>query len=139
MSLFSPMTTMIWPFSSGFFAGLFVWGSFTDWPFWSMGVTTMKMIRSTSTTSTSGVTLMSALTLGLLSSIRDSMLLQEEVDELGGGVGHLDLEALETVREVVEGHDRRDGDEQSERGRDQRLGDAGGDRADSARAAGGHA
>ena len=34
-------------------------GSVTGLPRWSMGVITMKMISSTSTTSTSGVTLMS--------------------------------------------------------------------------------
>ncbi len=38
------------------------WGSTTGFPRWSIGVMTMKMMSSTSTTSTSGVTLMSLLT-----------------------------------------------------------------------------
>src|SRR6476659_1688234 len=108
ISWFLLMATRIWFFSSGFLAGLFVCGSCTACPFWSMGVTTMKMIRSTSTTSTRGVTLMSDLTLPLLSSIGRPVLLQEEVDELGGRVGHLDLEPLQTVGEIVERHDRGD-------------------------------
>jgi hypothetical protein len=37
-----------------------VFGSETETPWWSMGAVTMKMIRSTSITSTRGVTLMSA-------------------------------------------------------------------------------
>src|SRR5215510_2637109 len=132
---------MIWAFSSGFFGGLAVVGSCTAGPFWSMGVTTMKMISSTRTTSTSGVTLISDFTASALMTLcmRRLVLLQEEVHELRGGVGHLDLEALEPGREVVERHDRGDRDEEPERGRDQRLGDSGGDRADAAGAGGRHA
>ena len=44
-------------------------GRVTALPRWSMGVITMKMMRSTSTTSTSGVTLMSLLTPLLPTSI----------------------------------------------------------------------
>src|ERR1035441_2210960 len=44
---------------SGFLSGRSVCGSVTGLPFWSIGVTTMKMMRRTRHTSTSGVTLMS--------------------------------------------------------------------------------
>src|SRR5512139_2374634 len=126
---------MIWLFSSGFLGGSSVIGSFTAAPFWSMGVTTMKMIRSTSTTSTRGVTLMSDRTLSALTlCTRGLVLLEEEVHELGRGVGHLDLEALEPRREIVERHDRGDGDEDPERRRDERLGDTGRHGGETARA-----
>src|SRR5882672_4476709 len=100
-----------------------------------MGVTTMKMIRSTRHTSTRGVTLMSDLTspaeplptcMGShpLSPHRDVLLLDEEVHQFGGGVVHLEDEVVHPAGEDVEDPDRRDGDEESEGGRDQRLGDA---------------
>src|SRR5512139_1143699 len=105
---------MIWLFSSGFLGGSSVIGSFTAAPFWSMGVTTMKMISSTSTTSTRGVTLMSDRTLPDLGiSTRHSLLLQEEVHDFRGGVGHLDLEPLVEAGEVVERHHRGNGHQQA--------------------------
>ena len=83
----------------------------TGGPFWSIGVMTMKMINSTSITSTSGVTLIAELTVATLTlCTRRLVLLQEEVEKLGRGVRHLDLEPLEPRREVVERHDRGDGD-----------------------------
>src|SRR5262245_2245208 len=113
-----------WLLSSGFFGGSDAFGSTTGGPFWSIGVTTMKMMSSTSTTSTRGVTLMSERTLSTLTlCIQGFVLLEEEIHELGGGVRHLDLEPLEPRREVVERHDRGDGDEDPERRRDERLGD----------------
>src|SRR5262245_58943687 len=83
-----PTPIMIWAFSSGFFGGFDVVGSWTAGPFCSMGVTTMKMIRSTRTTSTSGVTLISDFTASALTTLcmRSFVLLQEEVHELRGGV-----------------------------------------------------
>src|SRR5262245_26511222 len=100
-------TTMrICVLSSGFFGGSEAFGSTTGGPFWSIGVTTMKMMSSTSTTSTRGVTLMSERTLSTLTlCMQRFVLLQEEVHELGRRVRHLDLEPLEPGREVVERHD----------------------------------
>src|SRR6266852_2780730 len=105
-----------------------------------MGVITMKMIRSTSITSTMGVTLMSA-TIGgaFFSSIKGagttgfqlaSFLrlacpgalrpLQEVVDQLGAGVAHLDVERFDPVREVVVHPHGRDGHKQTDGGGYQR-------------------
>src|SRR5277367_1536482 len=57
-------TTMASSFSaSGMRSGLFTWAKSTLTPFCNMGVITMKMISSTSITSTMGVTLMFELTL----------------------------------------------------------------------------
>src|SRR5687767_8085061 len=108
----------------------------------------MKMISSTSMTSIIGVTLMSALTadwpatslpvdmataahrllrLELLGEDRATELapdaLDEVVDELLRRVRHLDREVFDLGREVVVRPHRRDRDQQTERGRDQRLGD----------------
>src|SRR6188474_2063380 len=107
-------------------------GRVTAAPFCSMGVTTMKMISSTSITSTSGVTLMLELTLPLGNSTADSLLLQEEGHHVGGRVGHLDLEALVDIGEVVVAHDRGDGDQEPHRGGHQRLRDPGRHRCDAA-------
>src|SRR5512140_2894404 len=109
-------------FDSGFLSGRSVCGSMTGLPFCSIGVTTMKMMRRTRHTSTSGVTLMS-----LFMSCRPPKLsipiavcsfdpshpcgktlrglgglaLHEVVDELGSRVRHLHLEALDLVQEEV--------------------------------------
>src|SRR5213080_1483367 len=115
-----------------------------------MGVTIMKMIRSTSITSISGVTLMSALTADLalalvtdratglrrllrLEFLREDRAaelradaLDQVVDQLLRGVGHLDGEEVDLGGEVVVEPDRRNGDDETERGRDQRLRDTGG-------------
>src|SRR6185295_3900347 len=132
---------------SGIFAGEAVSGSWTSTPFWSSGVTTMKMINSTRQTSTNGVTLMSPRTptsaIGCCRlanlCISSPLSLHEEVDQLRGGVRHLDLQALDAAGEVVEHPGGRNRDEQAERGGDQRFGDTRGNRADAARAGGGHA
>src|ERR1700730_16939040 len=129
---------------SGIFSGTLVSGRATSMPFCSSGVTTMKMISSTRQTSTRGVTLIWLLTsrtrLGL--TRRGSIpapLLHEEVDQLGGGVRHLDLQPLQLVGEVVEDPGCRDGDEETQGRGHQRLGDAGRHRADAARAGQRHA
>src|SRR5436309_602901 len=75
-------------------------------PFCSSGVTTMKMMRSTRQTSTSGVTLMSDFTspapplptcMGShsLSAHGDVLLLNEEVHDLRRGVVHLQDEVVD--------------------------------------------
>src|SRR5207247_2566044 len=108
-------------------------GRRTSTPDCSIGVTTMKMMRSTRQTSTSGVTLMSPLIssglpppgpnamLGLLScrgrgAARSyaRLVLDEVVDELRRRVRHLHLEAIDLVQEVVVHPDRRNGHEESE-------------------------
>ena len=59
-----------------------------------------------------------------------SALLDEVVDQLAGGVVHLDVEGFHLAGEVVEGHNRRDGDQQAESGGDQGFRDTAGDCAD---------
>src|SRR2546430_2159144 len=108
----------------------------------------MKMISSTNITSISGVTLMSALTAaralvadratGLRRLLRLEFLredraaelrpdaLDQIVDQLLRGVRHLDGEEVDLGREVVVEPDRRNGDDETERGRDQRFRDTGG-------------
>src|ERR1700682_1585320 len=48
--------------------------------------------------------------------------LQEVVDQLGAGVPHLHVESFDFVREVVEHHDRGDGNEQSDSGGNEGFG-----------------
>src|SRR5690349_11172246 len=126
-------------------------------PFAISGVTIMKMMSSTSITSISGVTLMSALTAaralvadratGLRRLLRLEFLredraaelradaLNQVVDQLLRGVGHLDGEKVDLRGEVVVQPYRRNGDDEAERGGDQCLGDTGGHRRERAAAA----
>src|SRR4030095_16106248 len=128
---------------SGFLSGLSACGIWTLTPFWSRGVTTMKMIRSTRHTSTRGVTLMSLCSLSrpppppmpMKRLLRGELSARaapfdEVVDQFVRGIRHLDLETLDVVHEDVEHPHRRDGDEEPERRRDERLGDSGRDRRD---------
>src|SRR4029077_6625100 len=125
--------------------GLAVAGSETSTPFCNIGVTTMKMINSTSQTSTRGVTLMSLRTprtsVGLLclGSMLAPLPLHEEVDQLRRRVRHLDLQPLEHVGEVVEHPGPRDGDRETKGGGHERLGDTGRDGADAGGSGEGHA
>ena len=57
-------------------------------------------------------------------------LLDEVIHQLAGGVVHFHVEGFYAAAEVVEGHNGRDGDEQSECRGDQRLRDTAGNRAD---------
>src|SRR6266436_3874573 len=115
-----------------------------------IGVTIMKMMSSTSITSMSGVTLMSALTAarvlaadratGLGALLRLEFLgedgapelgadaLDQVVDQLLRGVGHLHREEVDLGGEVVVQPYGRNRDEQAERRGDQRFRDAGRDR-----------
>src|SRR5262249_31629097 len=136
-------------------------GSLTSTPFWSMGVMTMKMMRRTIMMSAMGVTLMFAIgpplspptaidmescscgRPGPLGSRPDPLrrsggLLDEVVEELGAGVVHLHVEALDLAVEVVERPHRGHGHEEAERGGDEGLRDARGDRRDAARSREGH-
>src|SRR5437870_4937363 len=135
-------------------------GSFTSTPFWSMGVMTMKMMSRTIMMSAIGVTLMSAIAppflpptaIAMANSLRAAAgrpaavrprglraLLDEVVEQLRAGVVHLHVEALDLAREVVVRPHRRHRHEQAEGGGDERLGDAGRDGGDAARAGEGHA
>src|SRR2546422_5238551 len=139
------METRILPLSSPCAFGFAVSGRLTSGPFRICGAITMKMISSTSTTSTSGVMLMAACILaGSASRIGlpprrgrrqldlrqldlrhlDSRRLEQAVHELGRSPIHLDLEILELACETVEGDDGRDRDEDAQASRDQGLGDA---------------
>src|SRR5215211_603313 len=143
-----PRTTSLSPSGRG--SRFLPFGSVALNPAAISGVTIMKMISSTSMTSIIGVTLMSALTaptpalpvdmataghrlLGLefLGEDRTPELaphaLDQVVDQLFRGVGHLDREVLDLGREVVVGPHRRDRNHEAEGGRDQRLGDTGRD------------
>src|SRR5271165_7160789 len=108
----------------------------------SIGVMTIKMISSTSITSTIGVTLMLEFTFDpssrftiAISSTSPSFLnsavygcaglrlpadgpatLQEVVNQLARAVVHFHVEGFHLVGEIVEHHDGRDGDEQSDSG-----------------------
>src|SRR5437867_1312627 len=109
----------------------------------------IMMMSSTSMTSTSGVTLMSALRAPLEApmSIAISVfpcsatgatgalrcLLDKVVDQLRRGVVHFDVEVLDAAGQVVVEPHRRNRHEESERGLDQRFRDAGGHGAEAAR------
>src|SRR5467141_4691845 len=143
---------------SGRFSGLAERGIVAWQPAAIRGVTIMKMISSTSITSISGVTLMSALTaaralvadratglrrllrLQFLREDRASELrpdaLDQIVDQFLRGVGHLDGEEVDLGREVVVEPHRRNGDDESERRRDQRFRDNGGNGPERAAATG---
>src|SRR5256712_9056891 len=141
----SSMETRIRPLSSPCEFGFVVFGRLTSGPFRICGAITMKMIRSTSTTSTSGVMLMVAcILLGSPSRIARPFLFnsrrldfihfdvkllelryfEQAVHELGRSPIHLDLESLNLAREVVEGDDGRNCDEDTQGRRDQGLSDA---------------
>src|SRR5258708_6837931 len=138
----SSMETRIRPLSSPCAFGFVVFGRLTSGPFRICGAITMKMSSSTSTTSTSGVMLMVACLLpGSLSRIGrpvrfvprrldfnhfDVKLLElwyfeQPVHKLGRSPIHLDMESLKFAREVVEGDDGRNCDEDTEGRRDQGL------------------
>src|SRR5690242_3028507 len=110
------------------------------------GVTIMKMINSTNITSIIGVTLMLALTAALvlaadratgLARLLGLEFLREDraaelrpdaadqiVDQLFGGVGHLDRDEVDLGREVVVEPHRRNRRDEADRRRDQSLRDA---------------
>src|SRR6266704_1224899 len=99
----------------------------------------MKMISSTSTTSTSGVILMAACIFAgsptrmgpprhLDVPQLDLRHLEQAVHELGRSPVHLDVESLYLAREEIERDDGRDRDEDAQGRRDQGFGDAARDR-----------
>src|SRR5689334_8650283 len=141
-----------WRFSGFSARGIEAWN-----PAVISGVTIMKMINNTNITSIIGVTLMLALTAALaltadratgLARLLGLEFLREDraselradaadqvVDQLFGGVGHLDRDEVDLGREVVvepHGRDRRD---QTDRRRDERLGNTTRDRSQRAAAA----
>src|SRR5258705_245556 len=124
----SSMEIRIRPLSSPCEFGFVVFGRLTSGPFRICGAITMKMIRSTSTTSTSGVMLMAAcIRAGSPSRMGRTFLLdrrrldfshfevkplelwyfEQAVHQLGRSPIHFDMENLNLAREVVEGDDGR--------------------------------
>src|SRR4026208_1318230 len=105
------MGITVWLFVSGWSVTLFADGSLTLTPCCNRGATSIMMMSSTSMTSTSGVTLISALTPPLAppTSIDIAVspsyagflcvglrrLLDEVVDQFRRGVVHLDVEVLD--------------------------------------------
>src|SRR6266849_6995152 len=141
----SSMETRMRPLSSPCEFGFVVFGRLTSGPFRICGAITMKMISSTNTTSTSGVMLMAAcIRAGSPSRIGRTLLLdcgrldfnlfdvkplelryfEQAVHELGRSPIHFDMESLHLAREVVEGDDGRNCDEDTQGRRDQGLCDA---------------
>src|SRR6266566_7725418 len=132
---------------SGRSSGFWLRGSVAWKPAAMIGVTIMKMMSSTSITSMSGVTLMSALTaarvlaadratglgrllrLEFLGEDRPAELgahaLDQVVDQLLRRVRHLHREEIDLRREIVVQPHRRDRDQQTECGRDERFRDTG--------------
>src|SRR5271165_2171646 len=128
--------------ASGIGVGLATLAMSTLTPFCSIGVMTIKMISSTSITSTIGVTLMLEFTFdpssrftiaisstsplflnsavygcaGLRLPADGPATLQEVVNQLARAVVHFHVEGFHLVGEIVEHHDGRDGDEQSDSG-----------------------
>src|SRR5262249_55051703 len=138
----SSMETKIRPLSSPCEFGFVVFGTLTSGPFRICGAITMKIISSTSTTSTSGVMLMAACILaGSPSRISRPSLFhprhfdfsdfdvknfelryfEQAVHELGRSPIHLDMESLNLAREAVEGDNGRNCDEDTQGRRDQGL------------------
>src|SRR5215467_10697579 len=142
----SSMETRIRPLSSPCEFGFVVFGTLTSGPFRICGAITMKMISSTSTTSTSGVMLMAAcIRAGSPSRIGRTFLFncrrldfspffvvkslkrryfEQAVQELGRSPIHLDMESFNLAREGVKRHHGRNCDEDTQGRRDQRLSDA---------------
>src|SRR5580658_3565471 len=94
------------------------------------GAATMKMISSTSMTSTMGVTLMSERPFfppPVENDMRVGSLLEEvpldDVQEVRREVRHLRLQHVNLAVEAVEGHHRGDGGEEPHRGGDERVAD----------------
>src|SRR5512135_2539157 len=132
-------------------------GSLTSTPFWMRGVTIMKMMRRTSRTSQRGTTFGSDRTFSLPPMDTENPIislslspapqarpepwssagfagLDEEIDDLRGGVLHLRVIDLDPGVQRVEDPQGQDRDADADGRRDEGLGDAAGDRADAARA-----
>src|SRR5262249_28923189 len=139
------METRIRPRSSPCWVGFAVFGRLTSGPFRISGAITMKMMSSTRTTSTSGVMLIAAcilagspsrigmsplvdrhldLVLHLDFEHLDLRYLEQVVHELGRSPVHLDVESLDLAREMIEGDDGRDCDEDAQGRRYEGLSDA---------------
>src|SRR5262245_36757594 len=117
-------------------------GRFTSIPRYIMGAVSMKMSRSTRTTSTRGMTLISAreprtrppvsapasVLIAILERLhRPEQAALDHVGQLEREVVHLGGPVTDLVHEVVVADDRRDGRRQAEEGGDERFRDAGRD------------
>src|SRR5262249_9527781 len=101
-------------------------------------VVIMKMIKRTRNTSVSGVMLISATMwprrCALPNAIGPAPSVEQRLDDARAADLQRGVDPLDARLEVVVEHDREDTDGETERGRDQRLGDAAGDDAEAARA-----
>src|SRR6201984_3510009 len=153
----SSMETRIRPLSSPCEFGFVVFGRLTSGPFRICGAITMKMISSTSTTSTSGVMLIAAfIAVGSPSRIGRDFLFgrgrldfsrfdvkpfelwyfEQAVHKLGRSPIHLDMESLDLAGEMVEGDDGWNCYKDAQGRRDQGLCDAARNHRHSARSRG---
>src|SRR6185369_8888145 len=118
----------------------------STWTSWSSrGATTMKMMSSTRTTSTSGVTFMSGRMAPTRAVLRNPLTPHlravrfrpslDRVGELSRRSRERALVACDRVREVIEAENGGNGDREPERRLDERLADARRDRREAARAA----
>src|SRR5580765_8356295 len=150
--LSTEIAIVVWPRVSGLSIEFVAFGRVTVMPCCNRGATSIMMMRSTSMTSTSGVTLISDLTPPFApprsiaigqspiesraynSSLRG--LPDEEVDQLRRGVVHFDVEVFDAAGEVVVEPHRRNRDDEPERGLDERFRNADRHGADAGRPAG---
>src|SRR6266446_10469898 len=115
-------------------------GRLTSIPRYIMGAVSMKISRRTSTTSTSGMMLISARFVPIRRAPGDSSILNaifggptdpgraaQEIEEIQREAFHLDGPVLHAVDEVVVADDGRDRCAEPRGGRDERLRDTGGD------------
>src|SRR5215471_3523801 len=113
-------------------------GRFTSMPRYIIGAVSMKISSSTSTTSTSGMMLISARVVPIRRPPSDGPALNaifrgprelrrrpaEHIQHVEGEPIHLGCPMLHTIDEVVVADDGRDGSAEACRGSDERLGDA---------------
>src|SRR6478735_1268387 len=123
--------------SFGFSSTAVSFGSSMCSPSAIAGVTTMKMMSRTNTTSTSGVTLISgsgSLLFRILGMLL-AMIVLHLVEQLAHGTTKRELDSGHARRQVVVEKHGRDGDHQAESRLDQGLRDAGHDRPEASAAA----
>src|SRR5688572_9871100 len=123
----SAISTSIGSMSRGFSSGVSTLGSSIAAPSLIAGATTMKMMSSTSTTSTSGVTLMSGVLCCLFFALRvvTAMVILHLVQKLAERAGERDLHPGHARVQVVEQYDGWNRDHQTERRFHERLCNAG--------------
>src|SRR5690349_22199452 len=129
----APIDSWSWPFGSSSLSAL-VCGSWMSTAVFIIGAATMKMISSTSMTSTIGVTLISLLRSSpppvfiAMPTTSPQEVALDDVEVVLLERLHLGAEHADPAHEEVVGHDRGYGGDQAHRRREQRLGDPRADR-----------